>query len=195
MTLNQVLLKFYLHPCQAMDALAEEKTPRFGAIYVLSRGLMLSLLFYLPLYLLKFKPVSPAYLKIFDTPDYFLYAIFIWPLYGILSWVYLMGIQYLLLRLMKYKVDFDRLLNLDGLLNLGIGIVILIFDWLMIAIKLHENFVFSGIAHLVIADPWTITLSAIFYKKYFKVPVWLTVVSGILLRILYFPIAMVFIRT
>jgi hypothetical protein len=30
-----------------------------------------TLLLYLPFYLLKFEPITPAYLKVFDTPEYF----------------------------------------------------------------------------------------------------------------------------
>jgi len=195
MTLAQILLNSYLRPYQAMDALAQLKTPRYGALYATIRGLLLALFFYLPFYLLKFEPITPAYLKIFDTPDYFLYAVFIWPLFGVLSWVYLGGVVYVAFRLLNYPVNFDRILNLGGLLNLTIGIVLIVFDWLMVAIKFHTNANFIGIAHMVIADPWSITLSAIFYKKYFGVPVWLSVLIGILVRILYIPLAIVFIRS
>jgi len=195
MTFVQIWLNFYLHPRKAMDALAQNKTPLYGALYAFIRGILLGLFLYLPFYLLKFEPISPAYLKILDTPDYFLYAIFIWPIFGLLSWVYLEGVGYVVLRLLRYPANFDQMLNLGGLLNLAIGIVILIFDWLMVALNYHTNVIFLGIAHLLIADPWSITLTAIFYKKYFGVPVWLSVLLGILVRILYMPLAMVFIRT
>ncbi len=109
---------------------------------------------YLPFYLLKFEPITPAYLKIFDTPDYFLYAVFIWPIFGLLSWVYLSGVDYVTLRLLRYPANFDQILNLEGLLNLAIGVVIILFDWLMVAINFHSNEIFLGIAHLLIADPW-----------------------------------------
>jgi hypothetical protein len=195
MTFTQIWLNSYLHPRRAMDAVAQLKTPCFGALYALIRGLLLAFLFYLPFYLLEYKPITPTYLKIFDTPDYFLYAVFIWPLFGLLSWVYLEGVVYVALRLLRYPANFDQMLNLGGLLNLTIGIVILIFDWLMVAIKFHNNAYFMGIAHMVIADPWSITLTAIFYKKYFGVPIWLSVLLGITVRILYIPLAMVFIRS
>jgi hypothetical protein len=195
MSFTRIFLNSYLHPRRAMDALAELKNPRFGALYTLIRWTMLSLLFYLPFYLLKFEPISPAYLQIFDTREYFLYAVFIMPVFGILSWIYLSGAGYVFLRLLGYPVEFDKLLNLGGLLNLTIGVVLLLFDWLMVAINFHTNANFMGIAHLVIADPWSITLTAIFYKKHFGVPVWVTVLLGILVRILYIPVALIFIRT
>jgi hypothetical protein len=195
MTPTRILFLTYLHPRQAMDALAELKTPHYGALYAFMRGLLLALLFYLPFYLLKFKPISPAFLQVFDTPDYFLYAALMWPLFGVLSWLYVSAASYLILRLLNYRVDFDRLLNLGGLLTLAIGIVIILFDWLMVAAGLHTSANFMGIAHLVIADPWSITLTSIFYKKYFGVPAWLSVLLGILTRLLYMPMALVFIRT
>ena len=195
MSFTQIWLNLYLHPRKAMDALAQLQTPLYGALYAFIRGLLLALFMYLPFYLLKFEPITPAYLKIFDTPDYFLYAVFIWPIFSLLSWVYLSGVDYVILRLFRYPVNFDQILNLGGLLNLAIGVVILIFDWLMVAINFHSNEIFLGIAHLLIADPWSIALTAIFYKKYFGVPVWLSVLLGILVRILYMPLAMVFIRT
>jgi len=195
MGLIQIWLESYLHPRRALDALAGQTTPRYGAVYTLARGVMLAMLLYLPFYLLKFEPITPAYLEVFDTPNYFLYAVFIWPLFGPLSWVYLGGVVYLLLRLLGYRVDFDQLLNVGGLLDLTIGVVLLVFDWLMVVIGMHTSAVFMGVAHVLIADPWSIALTAYFYKKYFGAPVWLSVMLGILVRLLYIPVAIVFIRT
>lgn len=191
----QIVWMSYFHPRQAMDFLAEQSSPLYGAGYVLVRGILLSILIYLPFYLLKFEPITPAYLSIFDTPNYFLYAALMWPIFGILSWLYVSAPSYLILRLLKYPVNIDQLLNLGGLLNLSIGIVIILSDWLMVVLRLHTNAILLGVSHLIIADPWAITLTAIFYKKFFKVPVWLSILLGILTRILYFPLAWVFIRT
>jgi hypothetical protein len=78
---------------------------------------------------------------------------------------------------------------------LTIGIVLIAFDWGMVALNLHTNATFLGIAHIVIADPWAIALTAIFYKKFFGVPPWVSVLLGILVRMLYVPLAILFIRT
>ncbi len=67
--------------------------------------------------------------------------------------------------------------------------------WLMVLVGFHTSAVFMGVAHVLIADPWSIALTAYFYKKYFGVPVWLSVLLGILVRLLYIPVAIVFIRT
>lgn len=156
---------------------------------------MISLFLYLPFYLLKFNPITPAYLPFHHTSQYFLYAAIYWPLFGLLSWAYLTGVNYIVLRLMGYLADFNQILNLDGLLTLTIGTVILIFDWLMVAMNLHTNAVLLGLAHVVIADPWSISLTAIFYRKHFAVPSWLTILLGITTRILYMPLAILFIPT
>jgi hypothetical protein len=103
-------------------------------------------------------------------------------------------VVYVILRLSGYPANFDQILNLGGLLALTIGVVIILFDWLMVALNLHTNAVFLGIAHLLIADPWSIALTAIFYKQYFGVLIWLSLLLGILVRILYMPLV-VFIRT
>ena len=195
MGLFQIWLESYLHPRRALDALAGLATPRYGAWYTLVHGVMLALLLYLPFYLLKFEPITPAYLAVFDSPDYFLYAVFIWPLFGLLSWIYLSGVAYVLLRLLGYRANFDQLLNVGGLLGLTIGVALLVFDWLMVAIGMHTSAVFMGVAHILIADPWAIALTAYFYKKHFGAPVWLSVMLGILIRLLYIPVAIVFIRT
>jgi len=134
-------------------------------------------------------------LEIFDTPDYFLYAVFIWPVFGVLSWIYIHGCVYTTLRLVGYPADFDKILNLGGLLALTIGVVLLIFDWLMVLIGYHTSAEFMGIAHILIADPWAIALTSIFYKKYFGVPVWLRVLLGILVRLLWIPVGIVYIRS
>ncbi len=191
----QIYLNSYLHPRRAMDALARLESPRIGAVYVLARALLLSFFFYLPFHLLAFQPITPPYLAVFNTPRYFLFAAGYWPLFGLVSWAYLSAIVYILLRLFNYRANFDQILNLNGLLNLTIGVVLLLFDWLMVAVDMHTNAVFIGIAHVLIADPWSISLTSIFYKKYFAVPIWLSVLLGILVRILYLPLAFVFVRT
>lgn len=195
MSFLHIWLSSYLHPHHSLDALAKWTTPRYGAGYTLIRGVMLALLFYMPFYWLKFEPLSPAYLQFLDTPEYFLYAALIWPVFGLLSWVYLSGVIYLLLRLLGYRANFDQLLNVGGLLGLTIGVVLLIFDWLMVALGFHNSALFLGVAHVLIADPWSITLTAYFYRNYFGVPVWLSVLLGILVRLLFIPVAMLFIRT
>lgn len=195
MTFPQIWLNSYFHPRRAMDALAGQTTPRYGALYTLIRGLMLSLFFSLPFYLLNFQPISPAYLRIFDTPNYFLIEAFVWPIFMLLSWVYLSGFVYVALRLLGYPANFDQVLNLQGLLSLTIGVVLLIFDWLMVVVKTHSDAQFMGIAHMVIADPWAIVLTAIFYKKYFGAPVWLSILLGIAVRMLYIPVAILVVRT
>ena len=194
-SLFRIALMSYLHPRQAMDILAKQESPLYGAVYVLLRGVCLSLFLYLPFFILKFEPITPAYLALFDTPNYFLYAALMWPLFGLLSWLFVSASSYLILRLLRYPVNFDQLLNVGGLLNLIIGIVIILSDWVMVALGLHTNANFLGITHLVIADPWAIALTSIFYKKYFRVPVWLSILLGLLTRILYFPLAWIFIRT
>jgi len=191
----KILIQTYLHPRQALDALSRLDNPRIGALFALTRGVFLSLFMYLPFYLLNFKPITPAYLAVFDSPDYFFHAALMWPLFGVLSWLYLSAPDYLILRLLKYRVNFDQLLNLGGLLNLAIGLVILLFDWMLVFLGVHNDPALIGFAHILIADPWSIALTAYFYKKHFQVPVWLSILLGLLTRILYFPLALVFIRT
>lgn len=195
MDFSSIWVNSYLHPCRAMDRLAQQSTPRYGAVFVLLRGVLLALFFYLPFYLLRFEPITPAALEIFDTPEYFLFAALLWPAFNLLTWVYLTGVIYLALRLVGYRPNFDQMLNLAGLLDLTIGVVLFIFDWLLVLARFHDNAVFLGIAHILIADPWSISLTAIFYRKTFGVPVWLSVILGILARMLFIPLAMVFVRT
>jgi len=192
--LAKIFTDFYFHPRRSTDVLAQQRTPLFGAIYTLLRGLLLSLFYYLPFYLLNFQPVTPVYLDILDTPNYFLYAAIFWPLFGLLSWVYLEGIVYVVLRLLGYPANFDQILNLDGLISLAIGIVLILFDWLMVALSLLDNVVLIGIAHILIADPWSIAVTSLFYRKFFGVPVWLSIGLGILVRVLFIPLAVVLVR-
>jgi len=195
MSYTQIWINGYLHPTQAMDAVARLKTPKFGVLCVILRGLLLSVFLYMPFYLLGFEPITPAYLSIFDTPYYFLYAAAFWPVFNLLSLIFLQGVAYTVLRILGYPANFDQMLNLAGLLDLIIGIVLLAFDWMMVAIDRHENMILLGLAHILISDPWSIALTAAFFKKYFHVPVGVSILLGILLRLLFIPIAAVLIRT
>lgn len=191
----QILFNIYFRPRRAMEAITELETPRYGALYLLIRALLISLLFYLPFYLLRFQPITLAYLQVLNTPNYFLYAVFFWPAFAVVEWIYLGGIAYVVLRLLGYTVDFDEILNLSALLSLAIGIVLFVFDWLMVAVGWHNNAIFLGIAHVLIVAPWSITLTAIYYDERFEVSPWVTVLLGILLQALYIPLAMLVVRT
>lgn len=194
MKLLQILINSYFHPQKALDEIANDNV-NIGLIFALVRGLCLSLFFYLPFYLLKFEPITPAYLQIFNTPKYFLYAAIFWPIFGILSCIYLSGITHVLFRIFGYEINFNKIFNLNGLLNLSIGIVIIIFDWIMVLINCHTNAIVMGVSHIIIADLWGVILAFAYYKKQFGIPLWLTILSIILVRLLYIPIAIIFIRT
>lgn len=194
MKLFKIWINSYLHPIKTLDEIANDNI-NIGLLFTIIRGVCLSIFFYLPFYFLNFKPITPAYLQIFDTPKYFLYAAMFWPIFGLLSCIYLSAVTYIFLKVLKYNANFDKIINLNGLLNLSIGIVIIIFDWFMVAINCHSNPIVMGVSHIFIADLWSIALSSVYFKKQFGAPIWLTIICVVLVRILYIPIAIVFIRT
>lgn len=191
----QIWWNSYLRPRRALQALARSPAPQYGLAYTLLRAAMLSLAFFLPLYLLEIQPISPAYLSVFDRPDYFLIEAFIYPVFSMLSWLLLSGLVQIILRLSGYPSQYEQILNLNGLIALTIGIVLLAWDWLLILLGWHTFPTLVGISHVLIADPWGITLSTIYLRAQFGVPVWLSILLGILTRLVFIPITIPFIRT
>ena len=193
MAFLRLWLTAYRSPARYADGLRDKPAPHWGLAAVILRGLIDSLLLYLPIYLMGWQPPTPSYIPIFSTEHYYRTLIFIGPPLFLAHWLLGGAMTHVVLRLTRRRSDIDLILNIVGMTNLVIAAVILAWDWLCIAAGWGDQY-FLGISHLII-DGWGIAISVIVYKRLLGVPVWLVILLGLLGIATWLPLAMTFMRS
>jgi hypothetical protein len=183
----------YRSPARYADGLRGAPAPHWGLVAVIVRGLMDSLLLYLPVYLMGRQPPTPSYIPIFSTEHYYRTLIFIGPLLFLAHWLLGSALTHLILRLTNRRTDVDLILNIAGMTALAIATVILAWDWLCIAVGWGDQFS-QEISHLII-DTWGIAIGVVALKRLLGVPVWLGILLQILVIASWLPLGMTFMRS
>jgi hypothetical protein len=184
---------FYVNPKKYADNITNSPAPVWGLAATMQRAIMDAVLLYLPIALLgRISPESP-YLRFISADNYYFALIGIAPVVLFLEWLLSASAIYLLLRLFKYRSSFDLILNISGFGALGIGSVLLIWDWMWILIGGMNQYLL-GTSHLLI-DIWGVAISAICLKVLFKVPTWLGWVANIIGIAVSMPFAIMFMRS
>ncbi len=193
--MNYVKLWFtaYINPRKFSDELIMAPAPAWGFFAALQRGLMDSLLIYLPIYLLGKVPPTPSNLSFIPTENYYGGLIVLAPIILLTEWLLSSSLMHLILRLSKKKSDIDQLLNISGFTALAIGTVLIVWDalWLVVGGMTQYRL---GISHLII-NVWAVVITTIALKRVLKVPVWLGIVLNIIGMAVSMPFAIMFMRS
>lgn len=186
-------LTAYISPNRFASLLAKRPAPQWGFLASLQRAAMDSLLLYLPLALMGRIPPEPSYLRFIPDDRYYFALVGIAIVVLLTEWLLSSAIMHLILRMSKLKSDIDLILNISGFVALAIGTLLLIWDWIWVAIGGISQYGL-GISHLLI-DIWAIAISVVALKRLLRVPIWL----GILLNLagipLSLPLAIMFMRS
>jgi hypothetical protein len=174
----RVWLLGYVHPEAFIEELGTKPAPQWGVYGQLARALGLSLLFYLPLALLGREPSTPSYLTFLSVRTYFAASVIFAPLLIIATWLLLSAGMHLFLRLTGRPSDVDQILNITGMVDLVVGAVLILWDWLWVLMH-WQSVVLLGVSHLIIVV-WAVCITALGFKRILGVPVWL----GVLLNLL-----------
>jgi len=193
--MNYVKLWFtaYVNPRRFADELKKAPAPSWGFLAALQRGLMDSLLIYLPVYLLGRVPPTPSNLSFIPTEKYYGALIILSPLVLIAELLLSSSLMHLILRLSKRRSDIDILLNISGFIALAIGSVIILWDafWLVVGGMTQYS---MGISHLII-DIWAIAITTVALKRILDVPAWLGILLNIAGIAVSMPLAIMFMRS
>jgi len=161
----------YVHPNRMMAILKNENSPWIGFSATFLRGIMNSLILFLPLTLLGRIPSLPSYLTIISTQNYFMFLTMIVPFYFLMLWLFLSGVIYLILRLIiRTTPGFDHILNIFGLIGLIVGSCLILWDWMWILLG-SSNYILLGISHLII-DIWAVVLATICLHNIIVLKIW-----------------------
>ena len=192
MNFIQVWFIGYTNPKKFIDELRTKPAPHWGLYSTVLRGLMDSILLYLPIAIMGRKPATPSYLTILPTESYYTTLVWITPLIFLIEWLLGAAIIQTFFRLRNIPSDIDQILNITGVAGLVIGFVLLIWDWFWFFVGGVDQY-FLGISHLII-DIWWFVLVVIGIKQVLGIPKWLGFAACILSFLGAFPLAVIFMR-
>ena len=186
-------LTAYINPIRFVDELSTKPAPQWGFFATLQRGLMDSLLTYLPVYLLGRIPPTPSNLSFIPTENYYGALIFLAPIVLVAIWLISSALTHLILKLSYKRSDFDLILNISGFIALVVGSIIILWDGLWLIIGGMNQYTL-GISHLVI-DLWAIVITTIALKRILGVPVLFGLILSIIGIAVSLPLAIMFMRS
>ena len=186
-------LTAYINPIRFADELRKKPAPQWGFVAALQRGLMDSLLTYLPVYLLGRTPPTPSNLSFIQTESYYGALIFLAPIVLLVIWLTSSSVTHLILKLSLRRSDFDQILNISGFTALVVGSIIVLWDGLWLIIGGMNQYTL-GISHFVI-DIWAIVINTIALKRILNVPVWFGIILSIIGIAVSIPFAIMFMRS
>jgi hypothetical protein len=186
-------LTAYVNPNRFADELKTKPAPQWGFFAALQRGLMDSLLTYLPVFLLRRIPPTPSNLSFIPAESYYGALIWLGPIVLLAIWLISSSLIHLILKLSSKRSDFDQILNISGFTALAVGSIIILWDglWLIIG-GMNQNTL--GISHLVI-DIWAIIITTVALKRILSVPAWLGIILSIIGIAVSLPFAIMFMRS
>jgi hypothetical protein len=183
----------YFSPVQLIEQLRSKPAPQWGIFAQFLRGILDSLLVFLPVSLMGRVPPTPSFLSFVPTERY--YSALIWMAPFVLLAEMLMGaaVVHVLLRLMGRHSDIDQILNISGISALIVGAVLIPWDWTWFALGAADQY-FLGISHLVISI-WAIAIMVVGLRRILSVPLWLGIALSIIVIPFQLPFAMMFMRS
>jgi hypothetical protein len=183
----------YVSPGRFIEGLRSKPAPHWGVYAQLLRGLLDSLLVYLPVALMGRIPPTPSFLPFIPTERY--YAALIWLAPVVLVAELLIGASFLhvALRLLGRPSNFDQILNIVGMAALIVGAVLIPWDWLWFALGRADQY-FLGISHLLLSL-WGTLLIVVGLHRLLDVPRPLAVLLSLLAIPVSLPVAIMFMRS
>jgi hypothetical protein len=175
-----------------ISELGERPAPHWGLYAVVVRGLLDSLLLYLPLALFGRQPSTPPALTFVPADRYFGASVLFAPPFFLAQWLLLSAVLHVILRLLGRPGALDTILNITGMSGLVVGGWLLIWDWIWIALDWH-NTTALGLSHLVF-DIWAIALTALGFRRLLGLSVRLSIALNLVWMALGIPLAMVVMR-
>ena len=183
----------YYSPAQLIEQIRDKPAPQWGIFAQLLRGILVSILVYLPVSLMGRVPPTPPYLSFVPIERY--YHALIWMAPFVLLAQLLMGsvVIHVILRLIGRHSDIDQILNIGGMSALVVGAVLIPWDWAWFALGAADQY-FLGISHLVISL-WAVVIMVVGLRRILSVPFWLSIIVIIIQFPVEVPFAMMFMRS
>lgn len=193
MSFLRAWLTGYYNPVELVEQLRSKPAPHWGIFAQLLRGILDSLLIYLPVSLMGLVPPTPSFLSFIPTESYYFAEIWLAPVVLLGELLMTAVVLHVVLRLMGQRSDIAQILNIAGMSALIVGAALIPWDWASFALGVANQF-FLGISHLVI-DLWAIVIMVIGLRRILSVPLWLSIVMSIVTLPISLPFAIMFMRS
>jgi|GEM_PF-870780 len=182
----------YHSPSKMIESIRGKPAPLWGLYGTLLRGLMDSLLVYLPLFLMGRRPSFPSWLTFIPTSDYYFWSIFLMPVYLFAIWLLLSSLIHLLLRLSGNASSMDLIMNVSGMSDLVVGAFLIVWDWSWIILGLKSDVVL-GISHLGFSV-WGLVICTIGFRRLLGIRLRIAVLMNVIWILAGLPLSIVFVR-
>lgn len=192
MNFFQVWLAGYYNPSRVIEGLQDAPAPHWGVYAQVGRGLLNSLLLYLPLAIKGDQPSPPSYLTILPTESYYATLAWLAPVFLVAQWLLLSAVLQVILRLAGRRSDIDQILNITGMVALIVGSFLIAWDWIWILAGWH-NEVLLGASHMAIVM-WGLAITVLGMMRIMKLSVWVAILLNVVWLALGWPLAMVIMR-
>ncbi len=193
MSFLRTWLTGYFSPAKLIEHLRSKPAPQWGIFAQFLRGVLDSLLIYLPVALTGRVPPTPPYLSFVPTERYYFALIWMAPFVLLAELLLACVVIHVLLRLMGRHSDIDQIINIGGMSALIVGAILIPWDWAWFALGVADQY-FLGISHLVISL-WAVVIMAVGLRRILAVPLWLSIVLSIITIPVGLPFAMMFMRS
>ena len=193
MNFIKIWLLGYTNPTKFIAELKKKTAPHWGLFSTLLRGLMDSVLLYLPIAMMGKKPPTPSYLTFISTATYYETLVWLTPVIFLVEWLIGGVIIHICFRMVNQISDIDQILNITGMSGLVVGFLLLVWDWLWYYAGGIDQYIL-GISHLVI-DIWWFVLVVIGINRVMGISKKLVIGASVLSFICVLPIAMLIMRS
>jgi hypothetical protein len=183
----------YWNPVALIEQIRSKPAPQWGIFAQLLRGILDSLLLYLPISLMGRVPPTPSFLSFLPTETYFATLIWMSPVVLLAELLLQAVVLHVLLRLLGRPSDIDQIINIGGMSALVVGAVLIPWDWAWVALGVGDQY-FLGISHLVISL-WATVIMVTGLKRILSVPLWLGIVLSIVTFAIGLPLGIMFMRS
>jgi len=192
MAFVQVWVSGLFNPSRAFEELKGKPAPLWGFLAVLIRFVVTSLTTTLALYLLGREPFYPSFLTFLPTGSYYAVLVFTFPLFGVVTWLLMGAVAYLILRLSRRESDFDQVLNVIGMGMLIPMPVMWLWDWTMIGLDAYK-LPTMAVSHAVV-QMWETGVEAVGLKRVLGLKVSLAIGVAVVINLVYVLMGAIFAR-
>lgn len=179
-------------PARAFTELGAKPRPWWGLWAVGVRFVVTSLTTILALLLLGRSPFTAPYVTFLAPGEYYLAEVFFLPVFGVATWLFMVGVAHLAVRAGGRRCDFDRVLNVVGFGMLVPMAVLWPADWVMIATDTFR-LPWTAVTHASV-ELWEALLFAVGFGKALRLRPLAAVLLGVGLGGVYVAMAVIFVR-
>ena len=177
-------------PGRAFEAIRDRPAPAWGFWILVVFNLTISLTTDLVRYLRQEPLVLPSWLTFLPEERYLFAELFFLPALRVLMGLLSAAVTHTFLRMARQASDYDRLVNIGGMIYLVVMPVIFISDWLLLAIQRYDLVTYTHSLSL----PWSIALGVIGLRTFFGTRAWLALAASLLSSLLTVPFLSIFAR-